>query len=462
MPASDSFNPEAFLLTNPAAQTLYSEVARDLPINDFHNHLSPEEIAVDRPFDNLCELWLEHDHYKWRAMRAAGIEERFITGKATPEEKFRAWAGTVPQLLRNPLYDWNRLELWTFFGIADPLTPETATRIWDESNRQLRQNPLTPSHIFSKCRVASLGTTDDPADSLQWHERCREQSNLPRVAPTFRPDRALAIDQPADFVEWLSRLGTETNRNIESLDELLAALEQRHQEFDALGCRFSDHGLPRLFAADPDLSAAARIFRKVFVMQTPDSSEVELWGATLMNWFAQLDASRGWTKQLHLGPQRNNSTRLSETVGRDAGADSIGDWPQVQRLHRYFDQLDLDQCLPDHIVYVLNPSELYPIATMLGNFNSGPSAERKRRTRIRLGAAWWFFDHRAGIREVLDCVSHTSLLTEFPGMVTDSRSFLSFARHDYYRRILCDLLGEEIESGLIPESAAREILPKLC
>jgi glucuronate isomerase len=205
-------------------------------------------------------------------MRAAGIDERFISGKATPEEKFRAWAGTVPQLLRNPLYDWNRLELWTFFGIADPLTPETATRIWDESNRQLRQNPLTPSHIFSKCRVASLGTTDDPADSLQWHERCREQSNLPRVAPTFRPDRALAIDQPADFVEWLSRLGTETNRNIESLDELLAALEQRHQAFDALGCRSSDHGLPRLFAADPDLSSAARIFRKVFVMQTPDSS----------------------------------------------------------------------------------------------------------------------------------------------------------------------------------------------
>ena len=462
MPASDSFKPETFLLSNSTSRALYAEIARDLPINDFHNHLSPKEIAEDRPFHNLCELWLEHDHYKWRAMRAAGIAEQFITGNASPEEKFRAWAETLPQLLRNPLYDWNRLELWRFFGIAELLTPETATRIWDETTRQLRQSPLTPSRIFSQCRVDSLGTTDDPADSLRWHELCREQKHLPRVAPTFRPDQALAIENPSDFIEWLNRLGAETNRNIESLDDLLAALEQRHQEFDGLGCRFSDHGLPRLFAADPDLTAAARIFRKVFVMQTPDSSEIELWGATLLNWFAKLDASRGWTKQLHLGPQRNNSTRLLQTVGRDAGADSIGDWPQVQRLQRYLNQLDCDECLPDHIVYVLNPSELYPVATMLGNFNFGPTAERNRRTRIRLGAAWWFLDHRAGIREVLNCVSHTGLLAEFPGMVTDSRSFLSFARHDYYRRILCDLLGEEIESGLIPESATREILPKLC
>ncbi|MFM7116763.1 MAG: glucuronate isomerase [Planctomycetota bacterium] len=462
MPASHFFDPEAFLLTNSAGRTLYAEIARDLPINDFHNHLSPQEIAEDRPFHNLCELWLEHDHYKWRAMRAAGIAERYITGEASPEEKFGAWVETLPQLLRNPLYDWNRLELWMFFGITELLTPETATRIWDETNRQLRQNPLTPSRIFSQCRVASLGTTDDPADSLQWHQRCREQKSSPRIAPTFRPDRALAIDEPADFIEWLTRLSAETNRTIESLDDMLAALEQRHQEFDALGCRFSDHGLPRLFAADPNLPEAARIFRKVFVMQTPDASEIELWGATLMHWFAQLDASRGWTKQLHLGPQRNNSARLLATVGRDAGADSIGDWPQVQRLQRYFDQLECEESLSDHIVYVLNPSELYPVATMLGNFNSGPSAERSRRTRIRLGAAWWFFDHRAGIREVLNCVAHTSLLAEFPGMVTDSRSFLSFARHDYYRRILCDLLGEEIEPGLIPESAAREILPKLC
>lgn len=462
MPTAPAFDADSFLLTNAASRALYVEVARDLPINDFHNHLSPEEIATDRPFHNLAELWLEHDHYKWRAMRAAGIGEQFITGDAAPKEKFLAWAETVPLLLRNPLYDWNRLELWKFFGIDESLTPATATRIWDETSRQLRRHPLTPSQIFSQCRVASLGTTDDPADPLQWHERCRENKNLPRVSPTFRPDRALAIEQPASFVAWIGRLGAAANRSIESLDDLLAALAKRHLEFDQLGCRYSDHGLPRLFAANPDLSGAARIFLKVLASQTPDSSEVELWGATLMHWFAALDANRSWTKQLHLGPQRNNSTRLLQTVGHDAGADSIGDWPQVQRLQRYLNQLELDQCLPDHLVYVLNPGELYPVATMLGNFNSGPTPERNRRTRVRLGAAWWFFDHRAGIRTVLDGVSHTSLLAEFPGMVTDSRSFLSFARHDYYRRILCDLLGEEIEAGLIPESAARELLPKLC
>lgn len=456
------FQPETFLLTNSCGRALYRELARELPINDFHNHLSPEEIASDRPFFNLAELWLEHDHYKWRAMRAAGIDERFVTGDASPREKFLAWAQTIPLAIRNPLYDWNRLELWMFFGITELLTSETAPRIWDETSRQLHREPLTPSRIFSQCRVASLGTTDDPADSLQPHLDCQRNKRLPLVTPTFRPDQALGIHDPTAFANWLSRLGETVNRHIDTLDNLFETLAQRHEDFHALGCRFSDHGLTRLFAADPDRSAAARIFLKTLANQTPDSSEVELWGATLLHWFAQLDASRGWTKQLHLGPQRNNSTRLLATVGRDAGADSISDWPQVQQLQRYFNQLEIDNCLPDHIVYVLNPCALYPIATMLGNFNSGPTANRRNRTRIRLGPAWWFSDHRGGIREVLNCVSHTGLLAEFPGMVTDSRSFLSFARHDYYRRILCDLLGEEIESGLLPEPAVRELLPKLC
>lgn len=456
------FSPEQFLLTNSAGRSLYEEVARDLPINDFHNHLSPREIAEDRAFHNLTELWLEHDHYKWRAMRAAGVDERYITGEADAYEKFLAWAQTLPRALRNPLYDWNRLELWMFFGITELLTPESAPRIWGESLRQLEQKPLRPSQIFARCRVSSLGTTDDPADPLDWHKQCQRMPGLPRVTPTFRPDTALAIDQLEFFRGWLQRLGSLTGDEIHSFDALRAALQERHRQFGELGCRFSDHGLARLYSADPDFVAANAIFGRVLSGKHPTDGEVEVWGATLMNWFAELDAECGWTKQLHLGPLRNNSSRLFHLIGRDAGADSIGAWGQVERLGSYLDRLQRERQLPDMIVYVLNPAELYPVATMLGNFNSGLSAGGGRRTRVRLGAAWWFFDHRAGIREVLDCVSHTGLLGEFPGMVTDSRSFLSFSRHDYYRRILCDLLGEEIEAGLIPEEAARGMISGIC
>ncbi|MFN9363425.1 MAG: glucuronate isomerase [Planctomycetota bacterium] len=456
------FQPEQFLLTNSAGKALYQEIARSLPIHDFHNHLSPVEIAIDRPFRNLAELWLEHDHYKWRAMRAAGIAETYITGDAPAEEKFLAWAQTVPLALRSPLFDWNRLELWMFFGITELLTSESAPRIWSETLRQLAADPLTPRRIFRQCRVAALGTTDDPADSLDWHRRCQSQTDLPKVTPSFRPDRALAIDQPANFSAWVKRLATAAESTILTFADLLSALDRRHQQFHELGCRFSDHGLPCLFEAEPHPALTAELFTQVMRGYQPTSGEVGLWGATLMHWFAQLDFARGWTKQLHLGPLRNNSSLLARVVGPDAGADSIGDWPQAERLRRYLDRLQTCDSLPDMIVYTLNPAELYPVATMLGNFNSGPSASRASRTRIRLGAAWWFLDHRSGIRQVLDCVSQTGLLGEFPGMVTDSRSFLSFSRHDYYRRILCDLLGEEIESGLIPAATARELLPRLC
>lgn len=456
------FQPEHFLLTNSAGKALYYEIARDLPIHDFHNHLSPQEIATDRPFLNLAELWLEHDHYKWRAMRAAGVDERLITGTASPQEKFFAWAETLPLALRSPLYDWNRLELWMFFGITEPLTTESAPRIWNETCRKLESHPLTPRSVFRQCRVASLGTTDDPADSLEWHRRCQLLPDLPRITPTFRPDRALAIDQPDAFFSWLGKLAQTTGSPITSLADLLAALDQRHEQFHQIGCRYSDHGLPHLFAAEPDLTFAADLFQRVLAGHEANREETAMWGATLMDWFAAADYRRGWTKQLHLGPLRNNSTLLKRMVGPDAGGDSIGDWSQAERLQCFLDRLQAQKTLPDLIVYVLNPAELYPVATMLGNFNAGPAGDRTRRTRVRLGAAWWFLDHRAGIRQVLDCVAHTQLLGEFPGMVTDSRSFLSFSRHDYYRRILCDLLGEEIESGLLPPAATRELLPKLC
>lgn len=456
------FQPDQYLLTNSAGKSLYRDIARDLPIHDFHNHLSPEEIATDRPFHNLTELWLEHDHYKWRAMRAAGIEERLITGAAPPEEKFAAWAQTLPLALRNPLYDWNRLELWMFFGITELLTPESAPRIWLETSRQLAERPLTPSRIFNQCRVASLGTTDDPADSLVWHQHCAERPHLPRVTPTFRPDRAFAIDQPSTFAAWIQRLQVTAAVSIHSFNDFLAALDQRHRQFHEVGCRYSDHGLPHLFDAEPNHPAAIELFPQVLAGYHPTSCEVALWGATLVDWFAQADFRRGWTKQLHLGPHRNNSSLLLQTIGTDAGADSIGSWSQVERLQRYLDRLQSSHSLPNMIVYVLNPAELYPVATMLANFNSGPVDPQSRSAQIRLGAAWWFLDHRAGIRQVLDCVSQTGLLGNFPGMVTDSRSFLSFSRHDYYRRILCDLLGEEIEAGLIPEAATRALLPKLC
>lgn len=456
------FQPDRFLLTNAMGATLYREIARDLPIHDFHNHLSPQEIATDRPFHNLTELWLEHDHYKWRAMRAAGIEERLISGDAPPEEKFAAWAQTLPLALRNPLYDWNRLELWMFFGITELLTPESASRIWLETRRQLAERPLTPSRIFEHCRVASLGTTDDPADPLVWHQRCAELPHLPRVTPTFRPDRAFAIDQPEAFTAWLRRLENTSEVSIRSFTDLLTSLDQRHLQFHELGCRFSDHGLPQLFAAEPNQAAAAELFSAVLAGYQPTDREVAVWRATLLDWFGEADFHRGWTKQLHLGPLRNNSSMLLRTIGPDAGADSIGTWSQVEGLQRYLNRLQSRHSLPNMIVYVLNPAELYPVATMLGNFSSGPVASGAQAPRVRLGAAWWFLDHRDGIRQVLNCVAQTGLLGEFPGMVTDSRSFLSFSRHDYYRRILCDLLGEEIESGLIPEAATRALLPRLC
>ena len=432
-----------FLLGNDSARRLYHEHAKDLPIIDFHNHLSPAQIAGNHCFGNLQEAWLAEDHYKWRALRANGIPESHITGAASPEEKFLAWASTVPRTLRNPLYHWTHLELARYFGITIPLNSESAPGIWQETKERL--STLRVHDMLAMQRVQVLCTTDDPADTLDHHETIRRSSLPARVYPTFRPDRAFQISDPVSFRAWITKLEIASGCTIASLDDLLTALKNRHDAFHELGCRLSDHSFPSAPKPPESHDLAAGILARSLAGERVSLEEQDLYTANVMHEIGRWNAARGWTMQLHLGALRNNSSRLMQCFGPDAGCDSIGDQLQAKALSGFLDSLDRTNELPKTILYNLNPADNHIFAAMAGNFQDGSLPGK-----IQHGSAWWFLDQKEGIETQLNTLSNLGLLSRFVGMVTDSRSFLSFPRHEYFRRVLCNLLGTDMERGEIP------------
>lgn len=441
------FISDHFLLQGSTAARLFHDFAEKEPILDYHCHLPVREIADNHQFRDLTEIWLEGDHYKWRALRASGVPERFITGDASPRDKFLAWARTVPQTLRNPLYHWTHLELQRYFGISELLDEKTAPAVWEEANRQLATLEFTAQGILQKFNVRAICTTDDPADSLQYHQRLRQSQFPVRVFPAFRPDRALRIDDPKGFAEWTEQLGQAANLEIKTFADFLSALRKRHADFHEVGCRLSDHGLDTCTSELCSENEAEAIFKKVrggCQILPGDSSR---WSGYLMLFFGSLDAEKGWTKQLHLGAYRNANTRALSSIGRDTGFDSIADWPQAHSLLRFLDQLEQHGKMPKMILYNLNPADNYVFATAIGNFQDGSIPGR-----IQFGSGWWFLDQKEGIECQLNALSNCGLLSRFVGMTTDSRSFMSFPRHEYFRRVLCNLLGAEIDSGLLPGS----------
>lgn len=435
-----------FLLETEAAQRLYHEYAAVQPIIDFHCHLPPRDIATNRRFTDLFEIWLQGDHYKWRAMRANGVPERFCTGDAPPLEKFRAWAATVPHTLRNPLYHWTHLELVRYFGITESLDERNADEIWAATGELLATSRLSTHGILQTFSVETLCTTDDPADDLSYHAGLAASDLPTRVLPSFRPDAALAVHRPDFFTAWCDRLAAAANREIRSFVDLLGALDERAGAFHAVGCRLSDHGLDSCPANPcPDAEAAA-IFSRARAGLAASPDEQRQYAAVVMRFLGQLYARRGWTMQLHLGALRNANGRLFRALGPDQGCDSIRDCPQAESLARYLDALDSEGLLPKTILYNLNPADNYVFATMIGNFQDGSMAGK-----LQLGSGWWFLDQQEAMEWQLNALSNLGLLSRFVGMVTDSRSFMSYPRHEYFRRTLCNLLGADMERGRVPK-----------
>lgn len=437
---------EDFLLTTPTARRLYHQHAAGQPILDYHCHLPPRDIAENRRFNHLTEIWLEGDHYKWRAMRANGVDERLCTGEAEPYEKFLAWARTVPHTLRNPLYHWTHLELRRYFGIEELLDEHSAPSIWERANASLATEVLSAQGILEQFRVKALCTTDDPTDDLRWHAQIAAAGLTTRVFPTFRPDKALNVHQPEAFNAWVEKLETAARTSITKLADLLEALRLRHEFFHARGCRLSDHGLNHCYADFCAERTAAAIFEAARSGRAATAEEQGRFAAFLMLFFGRLDAAKGWTKQLHLGARRSNNTRRLRELGPDTGFDSIGDWPQVDALAAYLDRLEEEDALPKVIIYNLNPADNYALAAMAGNFQDGRTAGK-----IQFGSGWWFLDQKEAMEWQINALSNAGLLSRFVGMLTDSRSFMSYPRHEYFRRVLCNLIGQDIENGEIPD-----------
>jgi glucuronate isomerase len=443
------FISERFLLHNRTAQRLYEQYAKVEPIFDYHCHLPPKDIAENRQFKNLFEIWLEGDHYKWRAMRANGVGEEFCTGNAEPLAKFRAWAATVPQTLRNPLYHWTHLELKRYFGIDEFLNEKSAPRIWSRAKDLLARPELSARGILKKFNVRTVCTTDDPTDDLAHHQKIEADGVGTRVLPTFRPDKALMVDEPAAFNKWVNRLENVADMEIGNLEALVTALRRRHDYFHARGCRLSDHGLTQCPASPCSERAAAAVFAKARRGKAASAEEGEQYRTSLMLHFGRWDAEKGWVKQLHLGAMRNNNTRLLRQLGPDTGFDSIGDYRQARGLAQYLDLLDREGKLPKVIVYNNNPVDNYVFATVIGSFQDGTKAGK-----LQFGPGWWYLDQKEGIEWQLNALSNIGLLSRFVGMVTDSRSFMSYPRHEYFRRVLCNLIGGEVERGDLPNDEA--------
>ncbi len=443
--AQSTFIHDDFLLETPPAVRLFHEYAEAEPILDYHCHLSPQWIAENKQFRDLTEAWLEGDHYKWRAMRTDGVQERFCTGDATPREKFQAWARTVPNTLRNPLYHWTHLELARYFGVTELLDTDSAETIWQRANDRLATREYTAQGILTRFHVRALCTTDDPVDNLQSHRAIAASGCATEVFPAFRPDRALQVNLPVRFAEWIAALSMASNIDVRTFQNFLDALGQRHGFFHQLGCRLSDHGMNTCPSGECTQAEAERIFGQALAGKAASPEEHTKFASFLMIFFGHMDARRGWTNQLHLGASRNNSSRMMRHLGPDTGFDSIGDWPQIDSLRAYLDRLDTENALPKTILYNLNPADNYAFATMIGNFQDGSIAGK-----MQFGSGWWFLDQKEAIEWQINALSNVGLLSRFIGMLTDSRSFLSFPRHEYFRRVLCNLLGNDMERGAAP------------
>ncbi|PYQ40594.1 MAG: glucuronate isomerase [Acidobacteria bacterium] len=447
---------DGFLLGSDTARDLYEGFARDLPIVDYHCHLSPELMASDHRFRSITEIWLEGDHYKWRAMRACGVSERFVSGDASDWEKFEAWARTVPETLRNPLFHWTAMELRRPFGIDRLLSPATARDIFDRCNERLREDGFTTMGLLRSWKVAVVCTTDDPVDSLEPHRRLAQRAEpATRVYPTWRPDAALAFGDPKAWNVWVGKLEGAANRIVRTFNDLVQALDARHRAFHDLGCRASDHGLETL--PPPSAYADAQIagtFESLRAGRSVERGAGLALQAALLHRMALMDHERGWVQQFHLGAYRNVSTRLLGKLGPNVGGDSMGDFEMARGLATFLDGLDQRESLAKTILYNLNPRDNELFATMVGNFNDGSVPGK-----MQYGASWWFLDQKDGIEAQLRALSNMGLLSRFVGMITDSRSFLSYSRHDYFRRILCNLLGEDVRQGLVPDD--RDALGRL-
>ncbi len=434
-----------FLLHSEMARKLYHGYAAAEPILDYHSHLPAADITADHRFRDLWEIWLQGDHYKWRLMRANGVAEDYCTGAAPQYEKFLAWARTVPFTLRNPLYIWTHLELKRYFGISELLDEKSASRVWDRANSALQNGDLTAQGILRKFQVRVVCTSDDPCDDLSCHRALNASATELRMYPTFRPDQALRIGVPDTWSVWLNRLQEASGREVSSFSDFLDALRLRHDFFHANGGRLSDHGLACCHASPCSNREAAVIFAKARAGTAGTATEQEQFASFLMLFFGRLDAEKGWTKQLHLGAIRNVNSRRASEAGPDTGYDGVGDWEQAAALGAYLDLLEHEHSLPKTIVYNVNPADNYVFAAAAGNFQDGSIAGK-----IQFGSAWWFLDQKDGIESQLNALSNTGLLSRFIGMLTDSRSFMSFPRHEYFRRILCDLLGRDVENGELP------------
>ncbi|MCW3092583.1 MAG: D-glucuronate isomerase [Ferruginibacter sp.] len=438
---------ENFLLQTETAQSLYHDFAKEMPIIDYHNHLSPEQIANDINFENLTQVWLYGDHYKWRAMRTNGVNERYCTGDATDYEKFEQWAATVPYTVRNPLYHWTHLELQRYFNVDKILSPETAREIYDECTAKLKTPEYSVRNLLRKMNVKVLCTTDDPTDSLEHHRKIKNDGFEIRVLPAFRPDKAMNVDDVSVFNAYVNKVQEVSNILIANWHDYLKALKSRHDFFAEMGCSVSDHGLDHISAVEYNDAEISNIFRKLTASESISQQENIKFKSAMLVKFAEWDHEKNWVQQYHLGALRNNNSRMLKTLGPDTGWDSIGDYSQGKQLSKFLDRLDSTDQLAKTILYNLNPADNELIATMAGNFNDGSVAGK-----VQFGSSWWFLDQKDGMIKQINALSNMGLLSKFVGMLTDSRSFMSYPRHEYFRRILCNIFGEEIENGELPDN----------
>lgn len=438
---------ENFLLPGKVSRELYHAHAANMPIIDYHCHLSPEEVATNKSFADITELWLSGDHYKWRAMRANGIPEEYITGTRPSWEKFQKWAETVPYAMRNPLYHWTHLELSRVFGIDKLLCPATAREIFEECNAKLATPEFRGQALIRRFNVEVVCTTDDPADDLRYHRQIAEHPFGTKVLPTWRPDKAMDISKPEAYNAYLERLGAAAGKKIDSYADLIEALQVRHDFFAKAGCRLSDHGMETFYAQDYREVEIELIFKKVLLGKAPSLPEQDKFRSAFLHDMAVMDAREGWVQQFHVGPLRNCNAKMFQAVGPDTGFDAIGDMQIAAAGHKFFSRLALEDSLSKTILYCLNPKDFEVMAAMAGSFNDDSCPGK-----MQLGAGWWFLDQEFGMRRQMDALSSLGLLSRFVGMLTDSRSFISYTRHEYFRRILCDLVGADVESGRLPES----------
>lgn len=438
---------ENFLLQTETAQKLYHEHAAKMPIIDYHCHLIPKMVADDHKFKSITEIWLGGDHYKWRAMRSNGVDERFCTGTDTTDwEKFQKWAETVPYTFRNPLYHWTHLELKTAFGIDKLLNPETAREIFDECNDKLLNDPnMTARGLMRRYNVETVCTTDDPVDSLEYHKQVRDSGFEIKMLPTWRPDKAMAVENPAEFRAYVEKLAEVSGVTINKFQDMVDALQKRHDFFEEMGCRLSDHGIEEFYAADYTDEEINAIFDKVYGGKELSHEEIDKFKSAMLIVFGEMDHASGWTQQFHYGAIRNNNSKMFKLLGPDTGFDSIGEFNTAKSCAKYLDKLNSRGKLAKTILYNLNPCANEVIATMLGNFQDGTIPGK-----IQFGSGWWFLDQKDGMQKQMNALSLLGLLSRFVGMLTDSRSFLSYPRHEYFRRTLCNLVGNDIENGEIP------------